>query len=84
MKVYAKSEIEIPFVAALFSPSRRDPRLDIPAQLEENPFCFGGISRLDQFLAREKAQALLSMEKGPIEKKSYQKSESRMFSVGKL
>ena len=84
VKVYAKSEIEIPFVAALFSPSRRDPRLEIPAKLEENPFSFGGISRLDKFLAREKAQALASMEKGYIEKKSNQKSESKKFSVGKL
>ncbi|KAL7551294.1 hypothetical protein ACHAWF_014476 [Thalassiosira exigua] len=47
VKVYAKNEVEIPFVAALFSPSRRDPRLDIPAKLEKNPFSVGAQSRLD-------------------------------------
>lgn len=48
VKVYAKRELEIPFVAALFSPSRRDPRLEIPAKLEKNPFMFGN-SQLENF-----------------------------------
>lgn len=56
VKVYARREIEIPFVAALFSPSQRDPRLDIPAKLEQNPFIFGGLSRLEMFVATEKLQ----------------------------
>lgn len=52
-KVYSKFEVEIPFVAALFSPSRRDPRLELPAKLEKNPFIYGGTSRLDKHIARE-------------------------------
>ena len=84
VKVYAKSEIEIPFVAALFFPSRRDPRLEIPAKLEENPFIFGGQSRLDKFVAKEKAQMLASMEKGFAEKISNQNGGTKKFSVGKL
>ena len=85
VKVYAKSEIEIPFVAALFSPSRRDPRLEIPAKLEENPFIFGGQSRIDKFVAKEKAQVVLaSMEKGFAEKISNQNGGFNKFFVGKL
>ena len=53
VKVYAQSEIEIPFVSALFSPSKRDPRLDVPAKLEKNPFAFGGQTRLDRYLVQE-------------------------------
>jgi len=56
VKVYARREIEIPFVAALFSPSQRDPRLDIPAKLEKNPFMFGGQSRLEKYVATEMLQ----------------------------
>ncbi|KAL7541188.1 hypothetical protein ACHAXR_012940 [Thalassiosira sp. AJA248-18] len=56
-KVYAKNEIEIPFVAALFSPSCRDPRLDVPAKLEENPFIFGGQSQLDKYVIHEQGKA---------------------------
>lgn len=66
VKTYAKREIEIPFVAALFSPSIRDPRLEIPAKLEKNPFIYGGESRLDQYvkkaIIREKKKVSSSME----------------------
>ncbi len=61
VKVYARREIEIPFVAALFSPSRRDPRLDIPAKMEQNPFIFGGLSRLEMYVATEKLQPQTSL-----------------------
>ena len=41
-KVYARLEVEVPFIAALWSPSQPDPRFaDIPAKLEKNPFRFG-------------------------------------------
>ena len=41
VKVYAKAEIEVPFVAALWSPSQPDPRfLNVPAKLEKDPFQF--------------------------------------------
>jgi hypothetical protein len=84
-KVYAKSEIEIPFVAALFSPSLRDPRLEIPAKLEENPFIFFGKSRLEEFVAKEQAKVLASAEKGFAEKKFNQNSGgTKKFSIGKL
>lgn len=63
VKVYARREIEIPFVAALFSPSHRDPRLDIPAKLEQNPFIFGGLSRLEKYVANEKQQIQISLQK---------------------
>lgn len=46
VKVYAKREIEMPFVAALFSPSRRDERLEIPAKLERDPYIFGRVEKL--------------------------------------
>lgn len=62
VKVYARREIEIPFVAALFSPSQRDPRLDVPAKLEQNPFIFGGLSRLEVYMATEKLQAQVPLK----------------------
>ena len=40
-KVYAKSEVEVPLVAALFTPAQIDSRFHLPAKLEENPFKFG-------------------------------------------
>ncbi len=40
-KVYAKTEVEVPLVAALFTPSQIDARFHLPAKLEENPFKFG-------------------------------------------
>lgn len=41
-KVYARLEVEVPFIAALWSPSQPDPRFaHIPAKLEKNPFRFG-------------------------------------------
>jgi len=68
VKVYAKREVELPFVAALFSPSRRDPRLEIPAKLEKNPFIFGGESRLDKYVARDSGNVASSLENA-IDKK---------------
>lgn len=42
VKVYARLEVEVPIVAAIWSPSKPDPRLiNIPAKLERNPFRFG-------------------------------------------
>jgi len=42
VKVYARLEVEVPMVAALWSPERPDTRLSgIPAKLEKNPFKFG-------------------------------------------
>jgi len=41
VKVYAKREIELPFPATLYSPSRPDPRLELPARLENDPYMFG-------------------------------------------
>ena len=41
VKVYAKREIELPFAATLYSPSRPDPRLEVPARLENDPYMFG-------------------------------------------
>lgn len=42
VKVYARLEVEVPIVAAIWSPSKPDPRLiNIPAKLEKNPFRFG-------------------------------------------
>ena len=42
VKVYARLEIEVPFIAALWSPSQPDPRFaNIPARLEKNPYRFG-------------------------------------------
>ena len=55
VKVYAKAEIEVPFVAALWSPSLPDPRfLNIPAKLEKDPFQFNQINtaRTDKPIAR--------------------------------
>lgn len=40
-KVYAITEVEVPLVAALFTPSQIDARFHLPAKLEENPFKFG-------------------------------------------
>ena len=47
VKVYAKSEVEVPFVAALFTPSQIDPRFRLPAKLEENPFQFGKVPSIE-------------------------------------
>eukprot|EP00571_Detonula_confervacea_P016963 CAMPEP_0172302378 /NCGR_PEP_ID=MMETSP1058-20130122/4080_1 /TAXON_ID=83371 /ORGANISM="Detonula confervacea, Strain CCMP 353" /LENGTH=1436 /DNA_ID=CAMNT_0013012819 /DNA_START=85 /DNA_END=4395 /DNA_ORIENTATION=- len=68
VKVYAKSELEIPFVAALFSPSRRDPRLEIPAKLEKNPFIFGGHSQLEKYVPKGQGQVSVSKEKVNLSK----------------
>lgn len=83
VKLYAKRELEIPFVAALFSPSRKDPRLEIPAILEENPFIYGGQSRLDKFIAQEQVPvSTSSMEKeGFTYKKLSQIGRTKKFSV---
>lgn len=62
-KVYAKRELEMPFVAALFSPSKRDPRLEIPARLEKNPFIFGGQSQLNKYTAQNSASIGKSFNK---------------------
>ncbi len=41
-KIYARLEVEVPFLAALWSPSQPDPRFsDIPARLEKDPYRFG-------------------------------------------
>jgi 20S proteasome subunit beta 5 len=41
VKVYARLEVEVPFIAALWSPTQPDPRFtDIPARLEKNPYRF--------------------------------------------
>lgn len=85
-KVYAKREIEIPFVAALFSPSRKDPRLEIPAKLEENPFIYAGQSRLDKLLAKDQAQSVLVSTKEKekvsyVDKKSNQSRGAKKISV---
>lgn len=40
-KVYAKTEVEVPLVAALFTPAQIDSRFHLPAKLEANPFKFG-------------------------------------------
>ena len=91
VKVYAKREIEIPFVAALFSPSRRDPRLEIPAKLEKNPFIFGGQSRLDTYVAREQGNgaspldnAIATKLQGLAEKNIKQSTEAKKVSSGKF
>ena len=71
VKVYAQKEVEIPFVAALFSPSIRDPRLEIPAKLEKNPFIFGGQTRLEKYIKnveRREGKVPASLENS-IEKK---------------
>ena len=40
-KVFAKFEVEVPFFAAIFSPTVTDPRLDgLPAKLEKNPYSY--------------------------------------------
>ena len=42
VKVYARLEMEVPIVAAIWSPSKPDPRfINIPAKLEKNPYRFG-------------------------------------------
>jgi 20S proteasome subunit beta 5 len=42
VKVYARLEVEVPMVAAIWSPSNPDPRFtNIPARLEKNPYRFG-------------------------------------------
>eukprot|EP00577_Skeletonema_sp_RCC1716_P004334 CAMPEP_0113422210 /NCGR_PEP_ID=MMETSP0013_2-20120614/28337_1 /TAXON_ID=2843 ORGANISM="Skeletonema costatum, Strain 1716" /NCGR_SAMPLE_ID=MMETSP0013_2 /ASSEMBLY_ACC=CAM_ASM_000158 /LENGTH=1367 /DNA_ID=CAMNT_0000309935 /DNA_START=266 /DNA_END=4369 /DNA_ORIENTATION=- /assembly_acc=CAM_ASM_000158 len=46
-KVYAKSEVEVPLVAALFTPSQIDSRFHLPAKLEENPFKFGQLPSME-------------------------------------
>jgi len=62
-KVYARLEVEVPFIAALWSPSRPDPRFsNIPARLEKNPYRFGsepsmpsiGIAKLTQNKMKDK------------------------------
>lgn len=52
VKVYARLEVEVPIVAALWSPSKPDPRFaNIPARLEKNPYRFGSQpSSLKNFL----------------------------------
>ena len=82
VKVYAQKEVEIPFVAALFSPSIRDPRLEIPAKLEKNPFIFGGQSRLDKYIKnveRGEGKVPTSLE-NVIEKKLNSLAEKQSFS----
>eukprot|EP00521_Asterionellopsis_glacialis_P010113 CAMPEP_0195300666 /NCGR_PEP_ID=MMETSP0707-20130614/27885_1 /TAXON_ID=33640 /ORGANISM="Asterionellopsis glacialis, Strain CCMP134" /LENGTH=548 /DNA_ID=CAMNT_0040363421 /DNA_START=57 /DNA_END=1703 /DNA_ORIENTATION=- len=37
-KSFAKFEVEVPLYAAIWSPSRQDPRLKVPALLEKDPF----------------------------------------------
>lgn len=40
-KVFAKFEVEVPFFAAIFTPTATDPRLDgLPARLEKNPYAY--------------------------------------------
>ena len=52
VKVFSREEVEIPFVAALWSPSRPDPRLDnLPLKLEKNPFRFGNYDSRENTLA---------------------------------
>ena len=46
-KVYARSEVEVPLVAALFTPSQIDSRFHLPAKLEENPFQFGEVPSIE-------------------------------------
>jgi len=42
VKVYARLEVEVPFIAALWSPSRPDPRFsNLPVRIEKNPYRFG-------------------------------------------
>jgi 20S proteasome subunit beta 5 len=42
VKVYARLEVEVPIVAAIWSPSKPDPRFaNVPAKLEKNPYRFG-------------------------------------------
>jgi len=86
-KLYAKREIEIPFAAALFSPSRKDPRLEIPAKLEENPFIYAGQSRLDKLLAKDQAQSVSVYTKEKekvsyVDKNSNQSRGAKRISVG--
>ncbi|KAL7467588.1 hypothetical protein ACHAXS_007835 [Conticribra weissflogii] len=48
VKVFMKEEVGVPFVAALWSPSCLDPRLNgLPSKLEKNPYKFGNV---DEFL----------------------------------
>jgi len=46
-KVYARFEVEVPLVAALFTPSQIDSRFHLPAKLEENPFRFGEVPSIE-------------------------------------
>lgn len=82
VKVYARREIEIPFVAALFSPSQRDPRLDIPAKLEQNPFIFGGLSRLEMYVATEKLQPQTSLKEAIGKTERFAGKRSTMLARG--
>lgn len=42
VKIYARLEVDVPLVAAIWQPSAIDPRLiGIPARLEKNPYRFG-------------------------------------------
>lgn len=42
VKIYARIEIDVPLIAAIWQPSEIDPRLvGIPARLEKNPYRFG-------------------------------------------
>jgi len=84
-KVYAKRELEMPFVAALFSPSQRDPRLEIPARLEKNPFIFGGQSQLNEYTAKNSASIGKSFNKkvvGLVEKHIQSSDGAQKVSAG--
>jgi len=42
VKIYARLEVDVPLIAAIWQPSEIDPRLvGIPARLEKNPYRFG-------------------------------------------
>jgi len=56
VKVFLREEVEVPFVAALWSPSRIDPRLDgLPSKLEKNPYKFGKVEEFSDTSADVKA-----------------------------
>jgi len=56
VKVYAQLEVEVPLLAALYTPSQPDPRLaNTPARLEKNPYRFGNEPHLSSFLDSNKS-----------------------------
>lgn len=80
VKIYARLEIEVPFIAALWSPSHPDPRFaNVPAKLEKNPYRFGSEPLSSSIARLKKISHGRSKGKGNF-RASKQKKKAQSFS----